>query len=275
MGKAVTIRDDLGDEIVLERLPERIVSLVPSVTETIVDLGAADRLVGITNYCVHPASVVQKIAKVGGTKGFHFDRIEALRPDLIVANKEENRKHHIDRLRESCPVFVTYPRTVEEAMKTVLDLGTITGSYDRACETAAACDQLLADFNPSLVGPALRTACMVWRDPWMAVGGDTYMHELLERTGFRNVYGDARGRYPETTLEEVGARGAKIVLLPDEPYAFSEKDRTEVSTDLQNAGVRARILLLDGSHLTWFGTRTLRGLRSLMDIRSDIARGAA
>lgn len=272
MASHISIRDDLGDELALERLPERIVSLVPSVTETIFDLGAGDRLVGITNYCVHPAEAVEKIVQVGGTKGFHFDRIEELAPDLIIANKEENRKHHIEKLRESYPVFVTYPQTVEQAMKTVLDLGTLTGTSRRASELAAACNHTLESYNPSMVGPALRTACLIWRDPWMAVGPRTYMEELLSWVGFANVFDTGAERYPKITLEALIERRTEVILLPDEPYAFSEKDRSEIADFLLERDHRARILLCDGSYLTWFGSRTLRGLRFLIETRIDIAR---
>ncbi|MFQ5512485.1 MAG: helical backbone metal receptor, partial [Candidatus Krumholzibacteriia bacterium] len=114
---AIVLTDALGDELRLAGPPKRIVSLVPSITESLIELGAGGRLVGITGYCVHPAEAVASIAKVGGTKGFSFDRIETLAPDLVIANKEENRKHHIDRLRDAYPVFVTYPRTVKEAIE--------------------------------------------------------------------------------------------------------------------------------------------------------------
>jgi ABC-type Fe3+-hydroxamate transport system substrate-binding protein len=224
--KTITIRDDLGDELLLEQLPRRIVSLVPSVTETVVDLGAGDRLVGITNYCVHPAEAVASLRKVGGTKGFSFEKIDELHPDLILANKEENRRHQIDRLRESYPVFVTYPRTVDDAIKMVIDLGALTGTSAQAREFALSCESVMEAVDGNVT--ALRTACFIWRDPWMAAGHDTYMNSLLSRLGFANVFEKSEGRYPETTLQSVLERDPEVILLPDEPYEFGQIDREEI-----------------------------------------------
>ncbi len=312
----IVIVDALGDELCLAAPPKRIVSLVPSVSETLIELGAGERLVGITGYCVHPADAVASIAKVGGTKGFSFDKIAALEPDLVIGNKEENRKHQIDKLREKYPVFVTYPRTVKEAIEMVRDLGTLTGTRAKAEEFAEACveaislaaglppdprrtvsgprsatlgyppsaddprllprtDRRQSNASParparehgSLVAAARRTACLIWRDPWMAAGPDTYMSDLLETTGFENVFSAADGRYPETTLEAIVERSPDVIILPDEPYEFGEKDEGEIRAFLKEKGHRAEILRMDGSYLTWFGTRTLLGLEYLGALR--------
>jgi len=270
MQDRVRVQDDLGDELSLDRLPNRIVSLVPSVTETVIDLGAAKRLVGITNYCVHPAEVVSNISKVGGTKGFSLDKIDDLKPDLIGANKEENRKHQIDKLRESYPVFVTYPRTVDGAIKMVLDLGTLTGTSPRASKFASKCRHLLESMDPATVAKSLRTACMIWRDPWMAAGYDTYMRELLECVGFNTVFDEGEDRYPETTLSTIAQREPDVIMLPNEPYEFGTSDKNEVDAFLEEQGSKARTLLVDGSYLTWFGTRTIKGLRFLYDTKSRL-----
>lgn len=253
----LTIEDDLGDTLTLERRPERIVSLVPSITETVIALGAAERLVGITSYCVEPAEAVARIAKVGGTKGFHLDRIEALAPDLVVANKEENRKHHIDALREHYPVFVTYPRTLEDAIKMVGDLGALTGESNAAARIIADYGRAIAALDAEAVAVRLRTACMIWRDPWMAAGPDTYMSRLLERFGFENIFEDGGGRYPETTLETIAGRRAELVILPSEPYEFGDRDRDEVQSFFTSRGHDVRVIRMDGSYLTWFGVRTV------------------
>ena len=264
------IRDDLGDELVFEEHPRRIVSLVPSVSETIIDLGAGDRLVGITKYCVHPTTVVESIDKVGGTKGFSFEKIDAVEPDLILANKEENRKHHIDQLREKYPVFVTYPRTVEDAVKMILDLGNLTGKSSRASEVASACEHLIDSMDPSVAGPPIPTACMIWRDPWMVAGHDTYVNELLARVGFANVFAPEDGRYPETTLESIREHHPRVVILPDEPYEFGPKDKSEVDEFFEGDGIET--LLADGSLLTWFGSRTLQGLAFLYNTKIKLMR---
>jgi ABC-type Fe3+-hydroxamate transport system substrate-binding protein len=271
-GGTINIRDDLGGELTLDGVPRRIVSLVPSITETVIGLGAADRLVGINNYCVYPADVVKDIRKVGGTKGFSMDVIDAVGPDLILANKEENRKHQIETLRESYPVFVTYPRTVEGAVKMILDLGVLTDTQERASEHAASCDFFLESIDLSIAGPPLRTVCMIWRDPWMAVGPDSYVSALLDRIGFVNVFTKADGRYPETTLDAVIERQPEVIILPSEPYAFRKQDKDELDDLLSARGVMASTLRMDGSLLTWFGTRTIKGLRFLYDTKARLTR---
>lgn len=270
MTEKITICDDLGDELVLSGQPRRIVSLVPSVSETIIELGAKNFLVGITNYCVHPAAVVASVDKVGGTKGFSFDKIAALEPDLILANKEENRKHHIDELRKKYPVFVTYPRTVEDAVKMILDLGILTGQSSRASEMASACDHLLDSMDPAVAGPPIPTVCMIWRDPWMVAGYDTYLNELLERVGFANVFAPEDGRYPETTLETIREHHPRVIFLPNEPYEFGPTDKSEVDEFFEGDGIET--LLADGSLLTWFGSRTLKGLAFLYNAKIKLMR---
>lgn len=266
----IIVRDDLGDELVFSELPRRIVSLVPSMTETVIELGAVERLVGVTNYCVHPADVVAGIRKIGGTKGFSFEKIAALQPDLILANKEENREHHVVRLRKTCPVFVSYPRAVPAAIQMVRDLGTLTGTSAVASEFATACDRLLQSLEPSIIERSLRTACMIWRDPWMVAGVDTYMSALLEAVGFINVFSLADERYPETTLAEVMDRKPDVIILPDEPYVFAAADQEFIEGVLKERGSAARTLLFDGSFLTWFGTRTLKGLQAVYDAKRKL-----
>ncbi|UCG52731.1 MAG: ABC transporter substrate-binding protein [Candidatus Latescibacterota bacterium] len=229
-GGVTFIKDDLGNGLVLLKRPERIISLVPSITETLVELGAGELLVGVTDYCIHPKQVVAGIPKVGGTKGFSPEKIDALGPDLVIANKEENRKDQIDALRERYNVYVTYPRTVTQAMKTVQALGSLTRADAKACEIAQTCDRIIASTNRVTLGTQIETACMVWRDPWMAVGTDTYVSGLLEVFGFRNVFVHSRERYPKTTLDEIVARRPEVVILPSEPYEFGESDVSEVKS---------------------------------------------
>jgi len=268
--REVVVVDALGEELILPRLPQRIVSLVPSITETVIDLGASARLVGITTYCTHPQSVVASIPKVGGTKGFSFRKIDSLTPDLVIANKEENRKQQIEKLRKKYPVFVTYPRTVEDAIKMVADLGVLTATSAMASKFIATCQQLLAAIGNSALGRPLRTGCMIWRDPWMAAGADSYASALLGRVGFTNVYNLSAGRYPETSLQTVFERNPDVIILPDEPYEFGEQDKQEVESFFSERGKSIRVLLMDGSYLTWFGTRTLKGLRHLRQVKSKL-----
>jgi len=259
----ITVTDDFGQTLVFEKAPERIVSLVPSITETLIELGAGNRVVGITNYCIHPARAVDDIPRVGGTKGASLEKIDALRPDLVITNREENRKRRIDALREKYPVYVTYPRTVEQALKIVADLGTLTRTSAKAAEIAETCDQIVTSTDPVVRGNPFPTACLIWRDPWMAVGADTYISDLLGTFGFRNVFTRDDGRYPEVSLGTIAERGTDVIILPNEPYAFAEPDRRQIDSSLTEKGRKVRILLVDGSYLTWFGYRTMQGLRFL------------
>jgi ABC-type Fe3+-hydroxamate transport system substrate-binding protein len=267
--KTITIRDDDGVIHRLEAPPRRIVSLVPSLTESVVALGGAGRLVGVTQWCIHPEEVVKSIPKVRGTKNPDIKKILQLKPDLVLANREENRKRHVVELRHHVPVFLTYPRTVFDALKTVKDLGVILDAPGRAGEILEMCEFLLDGIHRS-ADPYYHCACLIWRDPWMAVGHDTYIHDLLGHFGFVNVYREDDGRYPETTLEDLGERAPEVVLLPSEPYAFGDGDREEVQTAVWQKTPGCRVVLADGGYLTWWGTRTLAALRYLAELRGRL-----
>lgn len=263
------IRDDEGVTHHLGQAPRRIVSLVPSLTESVITLGGADRLVAVTEWCVHPEDVVKSIPKVRGTKNPYIKKILELKPDLVLANREENRERHVVELRRHVPVFVSYPRSVFDALKTVKDLGALLGAQERADEITETCETLIDGIHKT-TDPYFHTACLIWRDPWMAVGPDTYIHDLLGHFGFVNVYRDDDGRYPETSLEELSERGPEIVLLPSEPYEFEENDREEVQAALCYKVPGCRAVLVDGGYLTWWGTRTLAALRYLTNLRGRL-----
>jgi ABC-type Fe3+-hydroxamate transport system substrate-binding protein len=268
---AIRITDDLGDELVLESYPERIVSLVPSITETVIRLGADTKVVGITSFCIHPERAVADIPRVGGPKDVSTEKIDMLRPDLIIANKEENQKHQINALRERYPVFVTYPRTLEGAVKTILDLGALVDRSSTASEMAATCDAIITSTHSVLRTRPLRTVCMIWRDPWMVVGTDTYVNDLLETFGFMNAFSAGDDRYPQTTLEAVLSQGPDVIVLPSEPYDFTEADHEEIQSALESEGLHTAILRVEGSYLTWFGFRTIQGLRWLRDTKIELS----
>ena len=262
----IRITDDLDNYFEFEEPPGRIVSLVPSLTETLIELGAAERVVGCTEWCVHPADVTAGIPKVGGTKNVSVSKVLELEPDLVIANKEENRERHVDALREEVPVFVTYPCTLDDGLQTLLDMGTICGNPEGAVAVENRCRTILVELfasNPK----QLLTACMIWRDPWMAAGPATYMSDLIERCGFENVFGRQPDRYPDTTLEEVFARDVEVVLLPDEPYEFGSRDVIDVMRARPDDSPAREIVLLDGSYLTWYGVRTEPALEFLRNLR--------
>src|SRR5277367_2995166 len=247
MAGSMQIADDMGFRVELERPPARIVSLVPSWTETLFTLGFSSEVVGITKFCVEPVAAVASIPKVGGTKNPDIAAIVKLEPDLVIANAEENRREDVERLRSAgIPVFTTYPRTVPGAVESILRLG-------RVLRREAAAAALAKEITLSVSGIEaalgvwsklrLRVFCPIWKKPWMSFNGDTYAHDVLRLLGFLNVFVDAPERYPRTTLEGTLERRPQIVLLPDEPYEFAEKDAAELKAALP-PGLRRRVMLI-------------------------------
>ncbi|MEX2626866.1 MAG: helical backbone metal receptor [Ilumatobacteraceae bacterium] len=240
-------------------MPDRIVSLVPSLTETLAGWGFADRLVGVTDWCTSPP--LPDVARVRGTKNPDVAAIVALDPDLVVADQEENRRIDVERLRAAgLHVHVTAARSLAEAAGCLEALGPVVG----AAEPAA---RLAADMRAALAVPApvrLRTFCPIWRDPWMAVGNETIAGDLLGYAGFDVV--PARPRYPRVDLDDVRAADPDVVLLPDEPYEFGPGDLEAF------AGWRAQIRFVDGAQLTWWGPRTVRALTSFRTLATDLVR---
>lgn len=262
--------DDLGYTVSLDREPQRVVSLVPSLTETLALLELGERLVGATDYCIHPAAALAGIARVGGTKNVDVPAVLALEPDLVVANAEENTREEITALQQETSVFITHPRTVADAIRTVEHLGRLTGLEAQAADWAEGCRHLLGRLHGTVPRGRLRTACLVWREPWMAAGGDTYISDLLNTFGFDNVYAGATARYPATSLAELGSLEPQVVLLPDEPYRFEPSHESEITGALAEYGCRPRTVLLDGTMLAWYGWRTRDGFAYVAALRASL-----
>ncbi len=269
----IEITDDRGRKHVFENLPRRIVSLVPSLTETLVFLGSGERLVGITDYCTEPSQALGDLPRVGGPKNPNIDKIFSLSPDIVIANREENRESDVKALEERVRVYVTYPRTVLDAIQVVRNLGTLVGASEQAGRFASKCQGLLRSIRrDASVSRPLRTACMIWYEPWMAAGPDTYMSDLLDLLGFKNVLKMARasGRYPEVTLEEVIAQDPDVIFLPDEPYPFGKEHEAMVEHVLRKRRPNARVRLVSGRFLAWYGSRTSEALRYLRRIKQEL-----
>jgi len=246
-------------------LPRRVVSLVPSLTESLFALGLGPHLVGVTEWCVHPAEAVAALPKVGGTKNPDLAAIRALRPDLVIANREENKRQDVERLEAAgIPVWVTYPRTVADGVALLRELALAGGARRALAETVEPVERALAEAHATRSSGGPRVFCPIWKRPWMAVGADTYAHDLITVCGGANVFAE-RGerRYPIVSEEEIVAAAPDVVLLPDEPYAFGPLDVTEIAR-LPVPAVRAgRVHLLDGTLLTWYGPRVARALATL------------
>lgn len=244
------MNDDLGAAVSLPRPPRRVVSLVPSLTEAIA-VSAPGLLAGATDYCTHPAGL--DVPRVGGSKYPSVERILALAPDLVVANAEENRREDVEALRDAgVAVWVTYPRTLDEAL---VSLGRLLAALDAGEPAWLAAAR--ADWAPPPPPAARRAVIPVWRRPWVVVGSQTFAGDVLRRLGIHNLYDDAPERYPRPRLAEILARDPDLVVLPDEPYAFTPDDGPESFPGM-------RCAFVSGRHLTWYGP-SLAEARTLLE----------
>ncbi len=239
--------------------PRRLVSLVPSTTESVHALGAGDRLVGCTRYCVEPAAALAGVPRVGGTKNPKLAAIAALQPDLVLANAEENRPEDLAWLAARMPTLVQTPRTVAEAAAALVELARALGCGHDVAAQAAAAVAASAAMRP------LRAYFAIWRKPWMTVNADTYVHDVMARSGFANVAADAASRYPEMTPQEAVARGVEVVLLASEPWMFDEAQRAELAAE--RAFGDAQLVLCDGRDFSWHGVRLVGGLAAAARLR--------
>jgi ABC-type Fe3+-hydroxamate transport system substrate-binding protein len=258
------ITDTLGRQLTLAGPPERLVSLVPSLTEYLFAIGAGDRIVGVTDYCVEPAAEVAHLPKVRGTKNPDRAAIQRLRPDLVIANKEENRERDVVALEAiGLVVYVTDPCTVAGAIDELAALARVVAAEDGAAAILAELRAALAEAERVRRQPPRPTLAFIWRDPWMAVGRDTYADDLLHLCGATNLAHALQGsRYPRASLDEFMALAPEAILLPDEPYAFAEEDRAAFAAYPDVPAVReGRIMLIDGKLLTWYGPRIAEALR--------------
>jgi ABC-type Fe3+-hydroxamate transport system substrate-binding protein len=262
----VQVADDLGFRVELDGPPASIVSLVPSWTETLFALGLGDRVVGITKFCVEPAGRVESIRKVGGTKNPDLRVIAELAPALIIANAEENRREDVEKMRSlGLAVLTTYPRTVPAAVESLLKIGRCAGCEPEADALAREITRSVSEVEAD-VGVwsklRLRAFCPIWKKPWMAFNADTYAHDVLRMMGFNNIYASMGERYPVTSLEEALDLRPDVVLLPDEPYEFRDRDVDELRTTLPS-GLSRRVLIVSGRDLHWYGVHMVNGLKSL------------
>lgn len=241
--------------------PRRIVSLVPSLTEALFAFGVGERVVGRTRYCVHPAVAVGKVMKVGGTKKVDVPRVLSLEPDLVVAVREENTRADVEALESSgVPVFLSEPGTVAGAVEMLRELAERVDAPE-AEAVLGPIEQVIGELRD--VGAAKRRVFVsIWKGPYMSVGSDTYVHDVLEACGGENVFGGST-RYPKVTLEEIEAVQPEVVLLPDEPYPFSAGDLPEFHALEIPAAREDRIHLVDGKLLTWYGPRMAGSLVQL------------
>ena len=257
--------DQLDRKIELGKSPLRIVSLVPSQTELLVDLGLREEIVGVTKFCVHPKELRKEKRVVGGTKKVHLERIKRLRPDIILCNKEENTEEMVQELEKIAPVHISDVQTIDDALQLILQYGEIFRKTEEAVKISAEIKQQRDDFvkDASLLLKK-RVAYFIWKKPYMVAGRDTFINHLLELNQLENIFLDQESRYPEIDTDDLKNKEVDLILLSSEPFPFGEKHKLE----FQKMGDRCDVYLVDGEYFSWYGSRLLaafayfRGLQS-------------
>lgn len=261
--------DQTGRMISLETPPQRIISLVPSQTELLFDLGLDEQIVGITKFCVHPPEWFYTKTRVGGTKKLHIDIIHQLQPDLIIANKEENVKEQVEECAKNYPVWISDVNNLAGAYEMIEQVGIITGRNTQARKIT---DQIKANFAQlQTINNKLQTSYLIWNDPYMTVGGDTFIHSMLEAAGFKNIFSD-KTRYPEVTIEELRIANTstdaqcELLLLSSEPFPFKQKHIDQLQPLLPHT----KIMLVDGEMFSWYGSHLLNAPGYFKELQQSI-----
>jgi ABC-type Fe3+-hydroxamate transport system substrate-binding protein len=244
----LTVTDQMGRRVAVPYPPRRIVSLVPSQTELLFELGLGERVVGVTKFCIHPAEARKKAAVVGGTKNFDFAAIAALQPDLILGNKEENYRTGIEQLDAEYPVWMSDIADLDDALRMIRQVGMVAGAPDRARQLA---DDIAASFAAlQTQEPPRSAAYFIWRKPYMVAAGGTFIDDMLGRAGFTNAFA-SQTRYPEVSADQLAAAAPSVILLSSEPYPFGEKHVAEFQAMCPEATVQ----IVDGELFSWYGSR--------------------
>lgn len=264
----VQLEDARGQPVRLSEPPRRIVSLVPSQTELLAHLGLDEQTVGLTRFCERPDGWKEEKEIVGGTKNVRVEKVEALRPDLVLANHEENTRPVVEEIETFAPLFVTDVPDVPGAAAMIRDVGRLTGRAAKAQALANRLTRRFATLADDLAGEApLPVAYLIWREPYMTVGSDTIIHDVMERAGFENVFAETP-RYPTVTPTEIAASGARAVLLPDEPFPFDDDYAEELRDALPQP---LPTHLVQGQPFSWYGPRLAEAPPYLRELRAEVA----
>ena len=262
-----TVTDQLLREISFSYPPRRIVSLVPSLTELLFDLGLDEEVVGLTKFCIHPIDKFAGCIKVGGTKKLNIELIKEISPDLIIANKEENSLADIEELATLFPVWVSDIYTLEDAKQTILKIGELVDRQPEASYLIHLISAGFTDLQTLAVerGIDKKVAYLIWRKPYMAAGMNTFINDILALNGMRNVIRSSR--YPEIDLAELAALNPDMVFLSSEPYPFTDEHIQEI----KNALPDAKIMLVDGEMFSWYGSRLVKAVQYFFEFQKEIS----
>ncbi|NHN26885.1 ABC transporter substrate-binding protein [Flavobacterium jejuense] len=260
--------DQIGTSHTFENTPKRIVSLVPSQTELLYDLGLEDDIVGVTKFCIHPYHLKATKTVVGGTKKIKFDKIKALQPDIIICNKEENTKEIVEELSQICPVWVTDILTIEDNSKMIQDFGLLFNKRTDAQKWIDKTNFALQDFKQFIKDrPIKKAAYFIWANPYMVAGNSTFINELLQLNHFSNIYENKESRYPEVELRKIRLEGdPDYVFLSSEPFPFKDEHAFEIGRVTHHA----KTVFVDGEMFSWYGSRLVKALAYFKKLHEKI-----
>ena len=248
------MKDQLNRQLTIENKPRRIVSLVPSQTELLVDLGLRDQIVGITKFCVHPSDLRSEKVVVGGTKQVHFDEIRELDPDIILCNKEENTPEMVAELEKICPVHISDINTIDDCLELIEMYGNLFGIELKSKDLIEIIQSKKQEFEIYTENfKELNVAYFIWKNPWMVVGSETFIDYILNLNRFKNVFAD-HSRYPEVELSELNEKQLDVIFLSSEPFPFKEKHVNAMKTMFPNT----KIQIVDGEMFSWYGSRLMK-----------------
>jgi ABC-type Fe3+-hydroxamate transport system substrate-binding protein len=253
MENKLSYTDQCGESIELTGIPSRIISIVPSQTELLFALGLDKEVIGITKFCIHPLSWFKSKVIVGGTKVLNMQKIDELKPDLIIANKEENDKEQILELRQKHRVWTSDIITIKDSLDMIRKVGELVGRKNEAIELT---HQIQSNFllNKREENKKIRTAYLIWQNPLMTVNEKTFIHAMLSEFGMENIYGENdTSRYPEISLEQLQKDQPELLILSSEPFPFAEKHRSYFAENLPGC----KVILADGEMFSWYGSRML------------------
>jgi ABC-type Fe3+-hydroxamate transport system substrate-binding protein len=241
----------------------RIISLVPSQTELLHYLGLNEQIVGITKFCIHPNNWFTTKARVGGTKNINFNTIKKLQPTLIIANKEENVKDQVEALATIYSVLLTDVNNVADGIKMILQIGQLTATTAAAIQLTQKITTAFTTINKPK--QQLNTAYLIWKDPYMAAGGNTFITDILSKSGFKNIFA-TKSRYPQINIKDLQNANCQLLLLSSEPYPFKQKHINQLQQQLPNT----KIILVDGEMFSWYGSRMLLMPNYINNLIKDI-----
>lgn len=247
--------DQLNRVLIFQAFPSRIISLVPSQTELLVDLGLRDKIVGITKFCVHPVGLREDKMIVGGTKNINLSKVKSLDPDVIICNKEENTEEMVLQLEKIAPVWISDINTITESISMIDEFGKIFGVPEKALEIISEIEFELEAFQEFINDYPVRKALyLIWKDPYMAAGRDTFINKLLALNKLENVIQESTSRYPEVDMEAF--KDADLILLSTEPYPFKNEHVLKLRENID-----VEVCLVDGEYFSWYGSRLTKALK--------------